>query len=133
MLNIAIISPPFTDKRLFPSQWIKKKTLKIWPWTLELRPSILLDIYCKIISLDAAMKMVKVSHSIVTVGAVGARGPLYLLEHSYPSLLTVSSFPESKQVPIYCWVDRESFPVTRWPNTGLNHDRLYHKLAALTT
>lgn len=50
--------------------------------SLAMDTFLLLYLYCKIISLDAAMEMVKVSHCLVAVGAVGVGGPLYLLEHS---------------------------------------------------
>ena len=29
-------------------------------------------------------------------------------------------FDDSKQVPVYYWVDRESFSVVGWPSRGLN-------------
>ena len=35
--------------------------------------------------------------------------------HSLP--FTALFFPDSKQVSIYCWVDRESFPFFRWPGS----------------
>ena len=42
-----------------------------------------------------------------------------------------------KKVPIYCWVDRESFPVVAWRSPASNSrpycDFLHHYLAALTT
>ena len=56
---------------------------------------------------------VKVSHSLLAVGAVGVRVPLYL-GHSSP--FAALSFPNS----IYCWVDRESFPVAAWRSRASN-------------
>ena len=38
--------------------------------------------------------------------------------HSFP--FVALSFPNSKKVPIYCWVDRESFPVAAWRSRALN-------------
>ena len=31
---------------------------------------------------------------------------------AHPSPFAALAFPNSKKVPIFCWVDRESFPVT---------------------
>ena len=33
---------------------------------------------------------------------------------AYPSPFAGLPFPNSKKVPIYCWVDRERFPVVAW-------------------
>ena len=57
--------------------------------------------------------MVKVHHSLVAVGAVGGRGSPYLVaQHmeggAHPTHFAALSFHDSKKVPIYCWVDRES-------------------------
>ena len=30
---------------------------------------------------------------------------------AHPAPFAASFFPDSKKLPIYCWVDRESFPV----------------------
>ena len=60
----------------------------------------------------------KVSHSLIAVGAVGVRVPLYLGAH--PSSFAALSFPNSKKVPIYGWVDRESFPVAAWRSRASN-------------
>ena len=66
---------------------------------------------------------IKVSHGLATVGAVGAMGPMYFTLRllPYPFLIR-------KNVPIYCWVDRESFP----PGTR-TRDFLQTYLVALTT
>ena len=52
-------------------------------------------------------KYVKVSHSLIAVGAVGIRIPLYLAQQmkggAHPSPFAALSFPDSKKVPNYCW------------------------------
>ena len=54
---------------------------------------------------------------------------------AHPSPFAALSFPDSKKVPIYCWVDRESFPVVMAkPSLELTpYDFLHHNRAALTT
>ena len=39
---------------------------------------------------------------------------------AYLSPFAALSFPNSKKVPIYCWVDRESFPVAAWRSRASN-------------
>ena len=39
---------------------------------------------------------------------------------AHPSPFAALSFPNSKKVPIYCSVDRESFPVAAWPRRASN-------------
>ena len=55
---------------------------------------------------------------------------------AHPSPFVALSFPDSKKVPIYCWVDRHSFPVVAWRGPGSNSrpygDFLHHNRAALT-
>ena len=50
---------------------------------------------------------------------------------AHPSPFAALSFPNSKKVPIFCWVDRESFPVAAWRSRASNF--LHHSRAALTT
>ena len=38
---------------------------------------------------------------------------------AHPSPFAALSFPNSKKVPIYCWVDREGFPVVAALNSHL--------------
>ena len=49
---------------------------------------------------------------------VGARCPLYLRNsrwgRDHPCLFAALSYPDLKEVPIYCWADRESFPFVWW-------------------
>ena len=56
---------------------------------------------------------------------------------AHPSPPAALSFPTSKKVPIYCWVDRESFPVVVWRSPASNlrpyGDFLHRNRAALTT
>ena len=33
---------------------------------------------------------------------------------AHPSPFTALSFPDSKKVPVYCWVDRENLKVVEW-------------------
>ena len=33
---------------------------------------------------------------------------------THPSPVTAVAFPDSKKVPIYSWIDRESFPIIGW-------------------
>ena len=66
---------------------------------------------------------IKVSHSLMTVGAVGIRVKLLGAVNerwTHPSPLAALSFPVSVKVPIYFWVDRvflssdgEAQPVTQ--------------------
>ena len=52
------------------------------------------------------------------------------------SPFAAQSFPNSKKVPIYCWVDRESFLVVAWrspASTSRFTVTLHHNRAALTT
>ena len=55
-------------------------------------------------------KYVKVSHSLIAVGAVGVRIPLYLAQQmkggAHPSPFAALSFPDSKKAPNYCWFNR---------------------------
>ena len=41
-----------------------------------------------------------------------------LMKHQSP--FVALSFPNLKKIPIYCWVDRESFPVLSWQSQALN-------------
>ena len=56
---------------------------------------------------------------------------------AHPSPFAALFFPVSKKVPIYCWIDTESFPVVEWRNPVSNSrpsgDFLHHNQAALTT
>ena len=56
---------------------------------------------------------------------------------AHPSPFAALAFPNSKKVPIYCWVDRESFPVVAWRSPASNSrpygDFLHRNRAALTT
>ena len=54
---------------------------------------------------------VKVSHSLMAIGAVGVRVPTVTWAQlmkggAHPSPFAALSFPNSKKVPIFCWVDR---------------------------
>ena len=74
------------------------------------------------------IRKINVLHSLVAVGDEeqgGGReegGEWSWIQHmkgrTHPSLFDALSFLDSKQVPIYCWFDRKSFPV-RWPSSGL--------------
>ena len=68
---------------------------------------------------------VKVSHSLIAVGALGLESSHCILgtvdERRSPFLsFAALSFPNSKKVPIYCWVGRESFPVITWQSAAWN-------------
>ena len=56
---------------------------------------------------------------------------------AHPSLFAALAFPNSKKVPIYCWIEKESFPVIAWrsPASNSRHygDFLHRNRAALTT
>ena len=39
---------------------------------------------------------------------------------AHPSPFAALSFLNSKKVPMYCWVDRESFPVAAWRGRASN-------------
>ena len=39
---------------------------------------------------------------------------------AHPSLFAAFSSPNSKKVPIYCWVDRGSYPVVAWRSQASN-------------
>ena len=57
---------------------------------------------------------VKVSHSLIAVGAVGISGLLYLWQNMWkggvnPSAFPAFSFSDSKKVTIYGWIDKDSF------------------------
>ena len=54
--------------------------------------------------LNNLMVKLMVSHSLVAIGGVLVRGTAD--ERWGPSLSAALSFPNSKQVPIYCWIDR---------------------------
>ena len=52
------------------------------------------------------------------------------------SPLVALSFPDPKKVPIYCWVDRQSFPVVGWQSPGSNSrlaNFLHHNRNTVTT
>ena len=77
--------------------------------------------------------IIKVSHSLTAVGAVGVRVPLYLgHSRAHPSPFAVLSVPNLKKVHIYCWVDSG-----RIANPSLElmlyADFLHHHRATLTT
>ena len=82
----------------------------------------------------------KVSHSIITVGAVVVSPTVSWAQlmkgGANRAPLTALSFPNSKKVCFYCWVDRESFPVIAWQNPALNSQPygnfLHHNQATLT-
>ena len=84
---------------------------------------------------------VKVSHGLIAVGAVGVSPTVSWAQlmkgGAYPSPFASLSFPNSKKVPIHCWVNRESFPVVGWRSPASNSrpygDFLHHIRAALTT
>ena len=48
---------------------------------------------------------VKVSHSLVAVGPVGFRRAHHMKGRAHLSPFPDLSFPDSKEVPIYCYVD----------------------------
>ena len=56
---------------------------------------------------------------------------------AHPSPFAALSFPNSEKVPIYCWVDRDSFAVAAWRSPASNSqpygDFLHRNRAALTT
>ena len=58
--------------------------------------------HLRFLVLDPSQERVKekVSYNLVAVGTVGD-----------PPYLGLSMLPFSKQVPIFCWVDRQEFPV----------------------
>ena len=57
-------------------------------------------------------KKVKVSHSLIAVRAVGAVSwAQQIKDGAHPSSFPSLNFPDSKKVSIYCWVDKERFPV----------------------
>ena len=66
----------------------------------------------------------KVSHSIITVGAVGVSPTVSWAQlmkgGANCSPFTALSFPNSKKVLFYCLVDRESFLVIAWRSPALN-------------
>ena len=39
---------------------------------------------------------------------------------AHPSPFAALSFTNSKKVPLYCWVDRESFPAAAWRSRASN-------------
>ena len=43
-------------------------------------------------------------HNIMAVGAAGVRGPLYIKGATHLSPFVALFFPDSKQIPLYCWV-----------------------------
>ena len=54
---------------------------------------------------------------------------------AHPSPFTALAFPDSKKVPIYCWVDRENFPVVKWRSPASNsrpYSDFKHHQATLT-
>ena len=59
---------------------------------------------------NSVEKNVKVSHSLISVGAVGVRVPLswaqLMKAGARPSLFTALAFPNSKKLHIHSWVDR---------------------------
>ena len=57
-------------------------------------------------------KMVKFSHSLKALAQWGLK--VHLSTADYPAPFVALSFPDSKKQPIYCWVDRDSFPVVGW-------------------
>ena len=67
---------------------------------------------------------VKVSHSLIAVGQWGLESHCILgtadKGGAHPSPFAALSFPNSKKVPIFCWVDRESFPVAAWRSRASN-------------
>ena len=54
--------------------------------------------------------------------AVGVRVPLYLGHSAHLSPFTALSFPYSKKVPIFCWVDREIFQSPHGGAKPRNHE-----------
>ena len=71
------------------------------------------------------LKKVKVSYSLEVERVVGGLEAhcRHMNGGAHPSPFApfaTLSFPDSKQVPIYCWVDRESFLVIKWPCLSLN-------------
>ena len=85
-------------------------------------------------------KKVKVSHSLIAVGTVESHCILMSTadERRSPFLsfccLSLQCF---EKVSIYCWVDRESFPVVAWRSPASKSQPyggfLHHNRAALTT
>ena len=67
---------------------------------------------------------VKVSHSLVVERLLGVEARCILAQNIksgvHISPFAVLSFPDSKQIPIYCWGDRERFPIVGWPNSVSN-------------
>ena len=67
---------------------------------------------------------VKVSYSLIAVEECGyslAVSSVQLMRgggHPFP--FAALSFPNSKKVPIYCWIDIESFPVVIWQSPASN-------------
>ena len=57
---------------------------------------------------------VNISHSQIAIGAVGLETCVQQMKGgAHSSLLAVLFFPNSKKIPIYCWVDRKCFPVVQ--------------------
>ena len=78
----------------------------------------------------------KVSHSLIAVWVVGLEAQ-QMKDRAHPSLLAALFFPGAKTVPIYCSVNRQSFPVDAWrspvPLSRPSGDFLLHQQASLTT
>ena len=81
-----------------------------------------------------------VSHSLIAEGAVRVRVPLYLglsWWKAHPSPFAALAFPNSKKVPIYCWLTERVFQLPHGeaqPRThNLYGDFLHRNQAALIT
>ena len=70
---------------------------------------------------------VKIFHSLNAVGAQQMKGG------ALSSLFAALFIPDSKNVLIYCWIDRQNFPVVCLQSIALNSQPfLHHCQAALT-
>ena len=83
---------------------------------------------------------VKVSYSLIAVGAVGVNGAILGTadeRRTHSSPFAALAFPNSKKVPIQSWFDREGFPVITWGSPAWNSQPygafLHHNWATLTS
>ena len=70
------------------------------------------------------------------VAAIKCLAPLHYSAFVWLSLLfpfATFSFPDSKKIQIYCWIDREHFQRSPALNSRSFGDFLHHNQAALTT
>ena len=68
---------------------------------------------------------VKISQSLIAVRTVEVKSSTesstqQMKGRAHLSPFTSLSFSESKKLPIYCWVDKESLPVIGWRSPALN-------------